>query len=312
MIQGGLKARKELKGFDNVYKMIISKSAKISCLTYSSLYGFILKLTVDPDDSEYLNLDEKGDFESIQTEYILKIAVISESKESNLPLFKDTSKKTNMRVDFLKEAKSQMEIFSKSIIGNKNPICPGVADVHIGPIDIVYLIKKKCIDEDSKEICSILVKLLNKYEPLRVGIMTMAIFPDNMTLSDYLKQNYLKDPKDFTNKFRTSNMTLKVICKLIILLLRCEYVHHDLHAGNILVSSKTDDVMIIDFGRVSSLSESSKWLKNYSPSSLEEFYNSINIQDEEYKANLAKVNINKKYIKDVIKENIDEIGRAHV
>ena len=98
MIHGGLKARKELKGFDNVYKMIISKSAKISCLTYSSLYGFILKLTVDPDDSEYLNLNEKGDFESIQTEFIVKIAVISESKESNLPLFKDTSKKTNLKV----------------------------------------------------------------------------------------------------------------------------------------------------------------------------------------------------------------------
>tara|TARA_B100000925_G_scaffold291356_1_gene279128 strand:- start:3694 stop:5106 length:1413 start_codon:yes stop_codon:yes gene_type:complete len=305
MIHGGLKARKELKGFDNVYKMIISKSAKISCLTYSSLYGFILKLTVDPDDSEYLNLNEKGDFESIQTEFIVKIAVISESKESNLPLFKDTSKKTNLRVDFLNEAKSQMEIYSKSIIGNKNPVCPGVADVHIGPVDIVYIIKKKCIDEDSKEICSIITKLLNKYEKLRVGIMTMAIFPDNMTLSEYLKHNYLKDPNDFTNKFRTSNMALKVICKLIILLLRCEYIHHDLHAGNVLVSSKTDDVVIIDFGRVSSLSETSKWLKDYSPSSLQRFYDSINIQDEEYRANLAKVNINKKYIKDVIKENID-------
>ena len=198
-----------------------------------------------------------------------------------------------------------MEIYSKSIIGNKNPVCPGVADVHIGPIDIVYIIKKKCIDEDSKDICSIIAKLLNKYEPLRVGIMTMAIFPDNMTLSEYLKHNYLKDPNDFTNKFRTSNMTLKVIYKLIILLLRCEYIHHDLHAGNVLVSSKTDDVMIIDFGRVSSLSETSKWLKDYSPSSLQRFYDSINIQDQEYKANLAKVNINKKYIKDVIKENID-------
>ena len=39
--------------------------------------------------------------------------------------------------------------------------------------------------------------------------------------------------------------------------------------------------------------------------SLQRFYDSINIQDEEYRANLAKVNINKKYIKDVIKENID-------
>ena len=80
------------------------------------------------------------------------------------------------------------------------------------------MIKKKCVDEDSKDICKIIVKLLNKYQPLRVGIMTMAIFPDNMTLSDYLKHNYLKDPNDFTNKFRTSNMALKVICKLIILL----------------------------------------------------------------------------------------------
>lgn len=305
MIQGGLKARKEIKGFDNVYKMIISKSVKISCLTYSSLYGFILKLTVDPDDSEYLNLNERGDFKSIQTEFILKLTVISESKESNLPLFKDTLKKTNLRADFLKEAKSQMEIYSKSIIGNKNPVCPGVADVHIGTVDVIHVMKKKCIDEDSKDICKIIYKLLDKYQQLRVGIMTMAIFPDNMTLSDYLKRNYLRDPQDFTNKFKTSNIGLKIICKLIILLLRCEYIHHDLHAGNILVSSNTDDVMIIDFGKVSSLSESSKWLKDYSPSSLEEFNNSINIQDNEYKENLARVNINKKYIKDIIRENID-------
>ena len=79
--RGGLKLKNiNKKGFKALFDMINSASAKINLLTYSSLKGFMIELSVSEQASEYFSL--KGNmFVEPVTNYILKFAVITKDND---------------------------------------------------------------------------------------------------------------------------------------------------------------------------------------------------------------------------------------
>lgn len=289
-IIGGLKVIDgNAPGFDNVLEMIKSDSAKITCVTYSSLYGFILKLVVDSTDSKYNNLSDTGDFTLSQTDFILKLVPLelererrlktsfatTANKNVNFGKAKDIYKNTCIKKDFIDEANIQMDIFAKSIIGNNEPICPGVADIQTlsndtkDIVNFLRIIADKAQDEDTHKICAYLNKTClasyknekNEDIKLELGVLTMAIIEDAINIYRYHSE--LLDSDTLTNE-EIDNSVEKVysnaISQIIILTYRIGYIHHDLHAGNVIVSKNTGKTMLIDFGRISKVGEVTKYI----------------------------------------------------
>lgn len=278
---GGLKVKEDNDpGFDNILEMMKSDSAKISTVTYTSLYGFILKLTVDSKDSRYNNLSDTGNFTSSQTDFILKLVPVQEDHEQDIPnKFQGKDKRTNIDKDFIKEADVQMDIFAKSIVGGKEPICPGIADIQIltndasDIVNFLRLVSEKAIDEDAKKICAYLNKLSktksDKGYDIKLGILTMATIESPVCLYEYHNNALASGSNNDTNK-KLVNMYANAISQLILLIYKVGYIHHDLHNANIIVSERTGKTMIIDFGRVSKLHTSDhEYLKEYDKTQLD-------------------------------------------
>jgi hypothetical protein len=90
--RGGLKLKNSSKkGFKAVYDMINSPSGSLKLLTYKSLKGFMIFLTVSDSDSEYLTLNGTQ-FTKPVTSFILKFAVITPINDDTLPNYKGVEK----------------------------------------------------------------------------------------------------------------------------------------------------------------------------------------------------------------------------
>tara|TARA_B110000483_G_C18203888_1_gene546619 strand:- start:4210 stop:5745 length:1536 start_codon:yes stop_codon:yes gene_type:complete len=285
-IIGGLQSKDKHKpGFENVLDMIKSDSAEIHTVMYSSLYGFILRLRVNEEHSRYNDLAESGDFTIPQTDYILKLTIIDKYVERVLSKnFKDKRKCTNIKSDFLSEAKVQMDIYAKSIIGGNEPICPGIADVQIlsnetrDIINFLRLLVDKAQDEDVSKICSYLkTHILSKNytdtiktdivpAQLNLGIITMAIIPDPIGIRSF--HTWVVDETTYDNATKIEILQQaysNAMMQIIVLFYKIGYIHHDLHSGNMIVSKFNSKTMIIDFGRVSKLGDkTSKFFRPFS------------------------------------------------
>ena len=102
---GGLKKKyPEKKGFKSVFDMINSASANITLLTYKSLKGFMIRLDVSQEDSEYLTLSGSK-FTKPVTSFILKFAVVAKENDTDLPKYKDVEKSSESKNSFFDEAK---------------------------------------------------------------------------------------------------------------------------------------------------------------------------------------------------------------
>lgn len=346
-ILGGLKSKFK-PGFDNVLDMLKSKSAKISCLSYDSLYGFILRLDVDETDSKYQNLDSHNDFSEPQTNFIIKLSLVHADHDTSLPIaFKysdkdgkemeknkltnevktqkngkemekikrsnevkiqkngkemEKFKRSSLKKDFLDEAKVQMDIYAKSIVGGREPICPGIADVQIlnnderNIINFLRLLHEKATDEITIKIITYIKRLCLKpidvmYDKIKkksklltfeLGVITMDIFKDSITLKDYTKKNN-NNPNNYN-----IDIFVNAITQVILLTFTCHYVHHDLHMGNVLVCESTNKTLLIDFGRVSYLKGSdTKFLKDYSKSKYDKLKLYFSPYEPEYRRTVA-------------------------
>ena len=130
---GGLKLinpedYRDKSNFQPILDMIDSESAKLTLLSDSSLKGFIFSLEVNPNDSKYMSY-QNGNFTDIETNFLLKIAVITPENDIKLDNYgTKTEKFSESPESYLSEARIQSNSWMKSIIGGKPEVCPSVAN----------------------------------------------------------------------------------------------------------------------------------------------------------------------------------------
>lgn len=253
---GGLKLKNKQKtGFIPIYDMINSPGSRVTLLTASSLKGFMVKLDVLEEHSEYLNLGKGNKFNTPVTSFILKFAVITDRPDTRLPRYLGKSKSSESEESYFEEAKLQQKIWKKSIIGGGEVICPSVANLcFFDPMDSVHLIRffqSKPLTTNLTEVFDYLFETLTStgargVPGSRIGVLVMPTIPNSMTFCDFETANV--DAVLFP-------VVIYIVAQILRLYVEIGVIHFDLHAANDLVYeiNGTYDSMIIDFGRASDL-----------------------------------------------------------
>ena len=126
-IRGGVKKRyPEKTGITPIINMLIK--GKVQLLSNSSLSGIVFQLTVDEEDSEYMDILD-GKFAIPVTDYVFKIAYITKTPTNINYYYNRKFKKAEYELDFLNEARMQQKVWMESISGGRPPLCPSVVDV---------------------------------------------------------------------------------------------------------------------------------------------------------------------------------------
>jgi len=254
--KGGVKLRhKELQGFSPIIKMINSDLAKLDVLTVESLKGFMLKLDVEDNDSEYLGLSKSNRFEKPITSFILKFAVITPSNDQMLPSYNGINKNSESNQSYFDEAKLQYSVWKKSIYYGRPAICPAV--VNLSFLDnsnannfCDFMLKKETRRLLNKNVENIFIyfKSLLSDPVNQLGIITMPTIEKSQTLLSFSRSLIGRSDKDIMIK----DIYGKAAALIARLFLDIGVIHLDLHPGNILVFEKEPNIyepIIIDFGR---------------------------------------------------------------
>lgn len=255
--------------------MIKNPRCRITTISYSSVYGFILKLSISkqegetslPDaDIEFYGLNEsKTAFDSPIDAVVIKFAVLHDKKETELFPYKpasglstDIHKETDTIDNYKKEALTQSKIYQLTA-SKGEPVCPSLIDfshisdrVAIGTfLDIVV---KKCVDDESKHIIHYLKDVFiyskqtrNMYmDDVQLGIITMESATEYRTAYD------LYDEFKFESQAYIECCE-QILTQVLRLYNETRLVHADFHRHNCLVKTNEDGsyrVYMIDFGRM--------------------------------------------------------------
>jgi len=120
--------------WDAVLEMMGCNGATLSVISYGSLYGFILLLTI-PEGSECANFkDENG---NLVYKIVLKIVLLDDNKKRFiLPDFMDSKKSTMTRSNFSNEALKQERVFKEYISTEEAPFKKRHTGMSIKPITL--------------------------------------------------------------------------------------------------------------------------------------------------------------------------------
>jgi hypothetical protein len=263
--KGGLKLKHpEKKGFQPIFDMMQSASAKISLLTYSSLKGFMIVLDVSPEDSEYVTLSGTR-FTQPVTSFILKFAVITPSNDENLDPYKGVDKSSESSESYFEEAKLQQTIWKKSIRGARPELCPPVANFSIFDKDnsekLVDYFKDSLGSKISQDASSIFryleTCLFSGITQRTIGVIVMPRIQQSTTFGRFIE---MPNGADFYGKIvETESINTayaNVAAQIARLFIDIGVVHFDLHSGNAMIYLTPDGEIksvIIDFGRASNI-----------------------------------------------------------
>lgn len=169
---GGLKAINPTKrGFEAIRDMINSEGSVLSILTISSAKGFMIKLDVLKEHSDYFNIGintttrtTNGIFDTPVTSFILKFAVITDRPDVNLPKYMGRIKQSESIDTFFNEAKLQQKIWKKSILWGGEAICPSVANFCLfdynDTLVLIPMLREKGDSENTNYLCDYLTDTL--------------------------------------------------------------------------------------------------------------------------------------------------------
>jgi hypothetical protein len=256
-MKGGItKINNDLSSWQAVYNMITSKNSELTSISYDSLVGFIFKLDVQEQYSEFRGLNnDRTLFNKPVKSLIFKIVIIDENnKRIAIPNYQDTRNKIHRKGlenknDFIQEAFIQQEIYLKTINPNGNYICPSVVDLSLFKNDdakqlINDLLKTRNGDNECTRMLNYLKDIL-KYPNFELGMITMELVDNNYT-SLYKIEN---------DMIYNTNCEY-ALAELIILFLKLKSVNYDCHSGNVLANRSGDSKsLLIDFGRVIDLNK---------------------------------------------------------
>ena len=272
--KGGLKKiNKEKLLFEPIHDMMSSPGTVFNVLTVSSLKGFMIKMDIRDQSSEYRQPNPRSlsRFDTPVTHFLLKFAIVSPNEEGIAEYYRSTFfinpnwkreklpdqhcfwKSTDSKLDFFNEAKLQQNIWIDSIVGGRFPICPSVANLSFfkatAPELLHYI--KNTPDRTSgtaagklNDLTPYLVTQVNKKPSYELGLIVQNLIEQSTTLSDFLKSAAPPRLKQDAVVFAGAQM--------IRLFLNHKIIHLDLHLGNILVSTTSSgcNSYLIDFGRI--------------------------------------------------------------
>jgi len=245
-----------------VIQMMKCKGAALSVISYSSLYGFILLLSIpEPDQRSYDNdcarfKDENG---NPLYKIVFKIVLISnEKKKPTLSKFKERKKSVMNMSSFNNEANKQSYIFKeylstnpykKQRTNNIKPITLGVAHYTVFDKDSYDNHFLSLLDPLSKDPdIPVVMKYIRDSMPYVTGLGVIVMnyagnyIQDNinyemMTLSKALDKTLIDDadPKLKTNLIHAKNKCCEYsIAQMLIMLLVFKSINTDAHSSNFL------------------------------------------------------------------------------
>jgi hypothetical protein len=266
-------------GFKPVYNMVNRVDSKLSLLTANSLKGFMINLTVNKQDTEYLNLRDRQ-FTYPVTNFILKFVIIRGTNDPILDSYNGIRKSFESRQSFFEEAKLQQLVWSKSIIDGKPAICPSVANLSmfdtINSENLMQFFLDKVNTEptttSSEPTATSTFEYLKKNSTIKdrgIGVLTMPAITQSTTIDRFLnlRDNSLFYGTVITHEIKSRAIS-SVFAQIARLFIDIGVVHLDLHPGNVMIyldSDKTilkpDDkikTLLIDFGRASNIMNETK------------------------------------------------------
>jgi hypothetical protein len=124
---GGVKKRFEddlsKSDYELFIEMMNSDGATFQILTDKCKNGIIFVLNVLEDASRYVTLDpETGRFSKLVTSFVVKLVITYWANDKAFG-----GKYTMKPESFLGEARVQQHIFTDSIVGGRQPLCPGIS-----------------------------------------------------------------------------------------------------------------------------------------------------------------------------------------
>ena len=259
---GGLKLLHPNKmGFQPLFDMISSPSARIGLLSSGSLKGFLFTLDVPSDDAEYNQLVGRN-FREPVTSYILKVAILTPERVRRLDPFKTLPKESETKNSYFEEAKLQQTVWKRSIQSGIQHICPPIANFSLFDSgNALGLLKDLSARTSSNpEIQEVLDYILRYCKAgCHLGVIVMPNVQDSVTLKKLKEMNTKKESlgnKVLVNEKVVINAVACVCAKLAALFIVIHVIHFDLHDNNALVYETPDDNLdcqLIDFGRASDL-----------------------------------------------------------
>jgi hypothetical protein len=254
--KGGAKLiHPEKTGFSATFDMLKIEGSSLEILTYTSLYGFMFELIVDPSKTEYYTLDATGRLKTPITEFILKLVVTTQSNTVTLPEYNGVKKASETPGNFLNEAKTQQSIWLNSISGGRPEICPAVANLSLfdnaQSHNLIYwlffIIGKNGINRPNEvtDVLHYLLRILTK-PPCGIGVILMPKIMNSTTFTNFTRSS--PSPREDEILEAISNILAQVVRLFIV----NGIIHTDLHKSNVLVypSAQKMKSEIIDFGRV--------------------------------------------------------------
>jgi hypothetical protein len=257
-IGGFVKIDDSITSFEAIHRMIDNPGSTISHISYTSLNGFIFKLTVPEGSHEFFGLNDDGNFNKPIHSIVLKFAILSHSVEHLDAIninYERHNKNTELLPNFHNEAKVQQNIYIKTIHPSGNPICPAV-------IDFSYLnnsssqlfldvIRRKPNTPESSTMLRYIYSRIRETSDRKLGIISMEL-ADNF---DTLNNLFLK------NKPAYEENVLNTLAQIIILFTKLKMINYDSHLKNVLTNGR-NKTMLIDFGRTVDLSRTVQIISN--------------------------------------------------
>ena len=258
-----------------VLEMIANPRSVISVFFDTSLKSWVLLLRVEHDNSNYVNL-----LGVEQTEFLLKISVITKENDQQLTQYNViTKKQSESSQSFTEEAKRQQTISMDSARYNSDEICPPVTSYALflyhpatattpevtEATAFLSILKNKVISQRSNPMSqheALMAEEVNKvvdylrilvmrhkfkvlpFAPeitiLGLGVIVMPREVNSITMSDYIK-NLGGGPISY-------KVLAEQVASVLQLVIKQKVIPFDLHKKNQLIDDKLS-VKIIDFGR---------------------------------------------------------------
>jgi len=266
-MKGGLKLKHPSKtGFTPVYDMI--NEGTLSLLTAECAKGFMITLQVDPRFSEYDDI-QNSRFVPI-TKFLLKFAVLAPD-EIELDYYQERIPKVSETVDsYYNEAVIQQHVWKKSIEGERDPVCPSVANFsHFNNKDSKRLVQF-LFSRFDHEVIAYLSRQVDQGHS--IGVITMPLIVQTLPLYNFLG---LYDTSNFhgviIDETQKINALVSSVSQVIRLFIDTGVIHFDLHSRNILIYQKDGKIhsLLIDFGGASNIDDApDKYLNENEKSTL--------------------------------------------
>ena len=335
---GGIKQKDpKLTSWQAVYKMICTRRATLTAISYGSVEGFIFKLDIphEEEHAEFYGLNDNGTaFNNPIYSLIFKFAIIYQTDGDKLDrpftvtINKktiETSKKMPTLQAFMNEAKSQQDIYIATISPVGRPITIGVVDFSYFRADMCKLLFTNLlwispVNGNGIEISMLQYLRNHVYGDRMLGLITM-----DLVNSDFIKLHEVEHMKKNDINIINSDYNY-VIAQILILFTKVKIINTDCHTGNILASKNSPSSnpyeirsILIDFGRILNLFDT-KYQNTRYERKIRNIYNSFYTSGDHYqndKDHLGQLNSTHLYSNDKDKQtnnitnNMDIINNMH-